>query len=295
MTKPAPTNASLSELDAPGGIGLWYVLLDNTVDAARHGEYRALLSPEESEQERRFTHEATRLQFLVGRALLRTVLSHYSGHDPRTFEFRHNRHGKPTLRTPLEPPLEFNLSHTHGLVVCAVTLRDAVGVDVEHDSRRITASLELARRFFTPEETAALMGLSPERQQTAFLQLWTLKEAFVKARGASVYAPPAGFSFLLSADGPPAVSSTGLASESPRDWQFARGRLALHYHAALAVRRPASTKLAVSVRRAPPSLTATGLGSAISLQSGFESCLPQTDYFVAAGICREERRRNTGM
>lgn len=288
MTTTPPTNRPLNELDSPGGVGLWYVPLDNTVNAARLDAYRALLAPEELEYRRRFTHEEARLQFLVGRVLLRTVLSHYSGHDPRAFRFRRNRHGKPTLETPREPPLEFNLSHTRGLVVCAVTLRDAVGVDVEHQSRRITAPLELASRFFTPEETTALTGLPPDRQQTAFLDIWTLKEALVKARGASIFAPAAGFNSLPSA--------AGLASESSDNWQFARGRLASHYHAALAVCGPASIELAVSVREVPPSLLAGALGSAISVQSGFESCrypLPQTDCDGVAGTCREERRQNT--
>ena len=75
-----------------------------------------------------------------------------------------------------------------------MTLHDAVGVDVEHEGR-IVAALDLARRFFTPREAAELSSLPPEQQRTAFLRLWTLKEAFLKALGVGLAKSLDGFSF----------------------------------------------------------------------------------------------------
>ena len=177
-------------------IDLWCVFPDQIADPALWDAYRGLLSPEETQREQRFTHDEPRRQFLAGRALLRTVLAQYTGVDPRRLEFQCNRHGKPSLRKEnlsnnsrgltapggasrdprtfrglLAPgyfhsheadlPLEFSLSHTRGLVVCAVALRDAVGVDVEWAGRE-SAPLELARRFFAPAEAERLAKLPPE-------------------------------------------------------------------------------------------------------------------------------------
>ena len=148
-------------------------------------------------------------------------------------------------------PLEFSLSHTRGLVVCAVALHDAVGVDVECD-RPGLAPLELARRFFAPVEAGLLAGLPPDGQRTAFFELWTLKEAFVKARGMGLGVPLADFSFSLASDGSATISFTQPDGERPDQWQFTRLRLASRYQAALAVRRPASERSAVVIRETVP-------------------------------------------
>jgi len=232
-------------------IDLWYFLLDETTDPELLDEYRFLLSPEELRRLQRFTHEESRRQFLVGRALLRETLSRYTGHEPRGLEFQYNGHGKPSLKTQAEAPLEFSVSHTRGLVVCAVALRDPLGVDVERE-RTVSHPLEIARRFFAPAEAAALEKLPPERQNAAFIELWTLREAFGKARGVGLTTRPADFAFSLSADREATVSFGESSEEKPDNWQFAQFRLAAHYRAALAIARPASERSKISIRGGLP-------------------------------------------
>ncbi len=232
-------------------IDLWCVHLDQIADLALWNAYRDLLSPEETGREQRFTHDEPRRQFLAGRALLRTALSQYTGVDPRRLEFQCNRYGKPALKTMDDPPLEFSLSHTRGLVVCAVAMNDAVGVDVEGD-RPDLAPLEVARRFFAPAEAAWLAELPPEEQRAAFFELWTLKEAFVKARGVGMAMPLADFSFSLSGDGSATIAFARPGDERPGNWQFRRFRLAADYQLALAVRRPAAQRSEIMIREAVP-------------------------------------------
>jgi 4'-phosphopantetheinyl transferase len=221
-------------------IDLWHIRADEAAALPWPGAAR-LLSAEETVRAQRYTHAEARRQFVLGRALLRTALARYTDADPTALEFRYNCHGKPALGRPSDTALEFSLSHTRGLVVCAVTLHDAVGVDVESRRRRSTlAPLELARRYFAPAETAALGGLPAEDQLAAFLEIWTLKEAFVKACGTGLATPLTDFAFSRPAGGAPTISFAPRVAKRSEDWQFAQPRLAAGYRVALAVHRPAA-------------------------------------------------------
>ena len=153
---------------------------------------------------------------------------------------------------PGAPPgrrLEFSLSHTRGLVVCAVALGNQVGVDVESRQRQRTLSpLLLARRYFAPAESAVLARLPPEEQLGAFLAFWTLKEGFVKACGSGLARPLGDFAFSLFADRPPMISFAPALPDRPEDWQFAQPRLAPDYQVGLAVRRPAASPAIIVLR-----------------------------------------------
>jgi 4'-phosphopantetheinyl transferase len=232
-------------------IDLWYVLLEKISEPALWDRYRALLPDEEIAQERRFTHQPSRLLFLASRALMRTVVSTYTGEDPRGVKFERNRYGKPALQAPARRPLEFNLSNTRGLVVCAVSLRHAVGVDVE-PSVRDADHLGLARHYFAAAEVAALESLPPPRRAGAFIEFWTLKEAFIKARGMGLSLPLDSFAFSLAPDRAAQISFPGAAGPVRCDWQFAQLQLGGRYQIALAVEAPASRKLVIEVRETIP-------------------------------------------
>ncbi len=234
-----------------GRIDLWHVRLDEALDPGSLEECRAWLSTDELERLQRFTHVESRRQFLVGRALLRGMLSRYTGRDPHALEFRYNSYGKPTLKTPAEPPLEFSVSHTRGLVVCAVAACGALGVDVEC-ARTVSNPLEFARRFFAPAEAAELASLPAARRKAAFLEFWTLREAFVKARGVGLMTAPADFAFSLSGPGEARVSFNNSREETPENWRFIRFCPTEGYRGALAVARPSSERPAISIRSAPP-------------------------------------------
>jgi 4'-phosphopantetheinyl transferase len=231
-------------------IDLWYVFVDK-IDAQLSDEYLALLPHDERQQIRRFSHEPSRRQSLASRVLMRTVLASYLGEDPWSLRFHRNKYGKPSLEPPSKPALEFNLSHTHGLVVCAVTRQHALGVDVEPCQRR-TDYLGLARRFFARPEITLLEQRTPAEQPRTFIELWTLKEAFIKARGMGLSLPLDSFAFELAPGQTPKIELLDRSEGGARDWQFAQLEMKGEYQMALAVERPASTPLVIRLCQTLP-------------------------------------------
>jgi 4'-phosphopantetheinyl transferase len=150
------------------------------------GTAEPALSPEERDRAARFRFEADRDAFLAAHALKREMLAELGGLPPQAWRFVSGPAGKPEIDPALGRPwLRFNLTHTRSLVACAVTVGDDIGVDVESLDRRAPAP-GLVERWFAPEEAAFLATRGPAEHGAAFLQLWTLKEAFVKATGEGI-------------------------------------------------------------------------------------------------------------
>lgn len=232
-------------------VDLWCVSVDRIAEPSLWDAYRDLLSPDEREREQRFTCDEAHRNFLAARALLRTVLSRYTGIEPRRLEFRCNHFGKPSLRGHGDIPIEFSLSHTRGLVVCAVTLQDLVGVDAE-GARRRSSPMELARRYFSPAEAARVAERPTDERHAVFLDYWTLKEAFTKALGVGLSIPLADFSFTLLGEDSATISFAKPGDERPDQWQFHRLRLAPCYQVAVALRRPAAERSEIVIRQTIP-------------------------------------------
>jgi 4'-phosphopantetheinyl transferase len=235
----------------PRQVDLWFVLLDKLESPALLDSYQALLSADELAREQRFHAPKARLEYLVGRALVRTVLSRYVAVRPEAWEFSYNPHGKPSVAGPGEPGLEFNLSHTEGVVVLAVSAGMEIGVDVESRCRRSNA-LELARRFFAAPEAAVLEAAPPDELHERFFEFWTLKEAFIKARGTGLVMPLERFAFTLAPGRAPRITFFGVDDERTDQWQFAQLQLAPNYQIGLAVRLPESEHLTIRIWETVP-------------------------------------------
>ncbi len=141
------------------------------------------LSTEELARASRFRFRKDRDEFIASRASLRACLAHYLEVEPRDVSFAYSEEGKPKL-DPVghAMPIEFNLSHTRGLVAIALSRNCRVGIDVEK-SRPVLDELEIAEKFFSPAETEELRSLSDADRRFAFLCCWTRKEAYAKATG----------------------------------------------------------------------------------------------------------------
>src|SRR5262249_37344787 len=142
-----------------------------------------LLSPDEQLASGRFHFERDRARYVLTRALIRTALSRYVGIRPQDWRFERDDYGRPHViaeQRSADLPA-FNLSHTRGLIACAITDAAHIGVDVERTGR--SRSLEIAERYFAPAEVRALRSAPLERQSEAFYCFWTLKESYIKARG----------------------------------------------------------------------------------------------------------------
>lgn len=158
---------------------------------------RSVLSADEILKADRFRFDKDRHMSITARALLRFLLSEYTGRPPRSFVFTANSYGKPSLAGPGKTgpeisDLRFNLSHSSGMVVCGLALGREVGVDVENPDRKTDP--DISGRFFAPSE-AGLVARCPEPEKKAcFYDIWTLKEAFIKARGKGLSIPLDSFS-----------------------------------------------------------------------------------------------------
>ncbi len=114
---------------------------------------------------------------LLGELLARYLLADRLKISCNKIIFVTGKNGKPAF--PQARNLHFNISHSGQWVVCALATVP-VGVDVER-LRKVNPSL--AERFFSPDEVATLRALPEEMQTEKFIQLWTLKESFLKAIG----------------------------------------------------------------------------------------------------------------
>lgn len=135
------------------------------------------LSEDEKERAARFHFERDRHCYICGRAWLRMIVGRCLNLAPAEVRFQYNPNGKPLLRG-----LHFNLSHCEDLALIAVSRAGRVGVDVER-VRVLEDAGELVAQFFSARERVAFDSLPSEKQPQAFFNLWTRKEAWLKATG----------------------------------------------------------------------------------------------------------------
>jgi len=179
-----------------------------------------ILSPAERSRYESIRPTHVRYEFLLGRALLRSTLSRYTPVAPAAWVFRETARGRLELDAPRDAPaLRFNIAHAEGLVACLVTHRAACGVDVEHPRRRLDIG-RFAGRFYAPHEAAAVRRAAPADRAALFYSIWTLKEAYLKARGLGISVPLASLSFAIEEERIAARFEPPLA-DSPSAWSFA--------------------------------------------------------------------------
>lgn len=163
-------------------VHLW-LLQPDEVDLALCAEYTNLLSAVERDQQQRFYFERHRRQYALTRALVRTVLSQYAEVLPGAWRFVKNRYGKPQIAEPGPySRLRFNLSHTEGMIACAVTTAGEIGVDVESEEKAVQLD-SIADSYLSADEAASLADLPGSARLRRLVEYWTLKEAYVKALG----------------------------------------------------------------------------------------------------------------
>jgi 4'-phosphopantetheinyl transferase len=169
---------------APDMIYIWRTRLK--LSPAGLVQARALLGPAELAQADRFAFPEGRMRYAAAHAFLRRALAYELTRigafpiDPRRLEFGAEPAGKPTLAHFSH--LQFSLSHADDLALCAVCAGRRLGIDLE-GPRPVPEALEIARRHFSPAEAAQLEQLPAAETTSAFLRLWTRKEAYLKATG----------------------------------------------------------------------------------------------------------------
>ncbi len=193
---------------------LWTVLLEASEDTFTRS--LSWLSEEEMARAERFRFDRHRRAFVIGRAALRTLLARYLGMEAAAIQFVYGPHGKPALADP-SCSLRFNASNSGSLAAFAFTTGCEIGVDVEQH-RPLTDFENIADRFFSPEETAELLNLSPNEKTAGFFNCWTRKEAFIKAMGGGLSIPLDSFRVTLQPGAPARMVSLEGSEEAARGW-----------------------------------------------------------------------------
>jgi 4'-phosphopantetheinyl transferase len=192
------------------------------------------LTPADQARAARFLLLKDRVAFCVGRALVRKLLSQLAPEPPGGWRLTQNAFGKPALvPAPGVPDIRFNISHAAGVVAIALSLDREIGVDVESSDHPVDC-LDIARSQFSFVEVELLESLSAKDRRDAFFAIWTLKEAWTKARGAGLSLPLSDFAFTLN---PLSISFSPLLAEDPRAWFLLQDHLSPTLQLAVAAPR----------------------------------------------------------
>lgn len=158
--------------------------------------YSTLLTQTELTKQQRYKFAKDRHDALITRAFIRDLLSYYADIAPQDWQFEKGGKDKPEVIN-CALPLRFNISHTKNLIICAVTLENDIGCDVENTGRSNNVSA-IAERYFSSIETNELFSLPEAQQPNRFFDYWTLKESYIKAWGLGLAIPLSDFSFNIN-------------------------------------------------------------------------------------------------
>jgi 4'-phosphopantetheinyl transferase len=226
---PPPAGLALSS----DKVHVWRASLD--LPASRIQSLQHTLSEDELSRAALFCFQKDLQRFIVARGLLRAILSRYLEMEPGQLRFRYSPYGKPALATmPGQDTLSFNVSHSCGLALYAVTRSREIGIDLE----RIHGDLDckqIAARFFSPRENAVLRALPAELKHEAFFNCWTRKEAYIKAMGGGLSFPLGQFDVSLAPGEPAKLLNTRGDPQEATRWSLRALTPGPGYVAALAV------------------------------------------------------------
>jgi 4'-phosphopantetheinyl transferase len=196
---------------------------------------RDTLAPDELERAEQYVFRRDRERYILGRGILRAILSRYLGVKPAELSFSYNCCGKPSLAAPFHRNgFQFNVSHSDWLALYGVARGRKIGVDLERVNSDLDCE-EIARHFFSKGEIAALCTLPEQSKHKGFYNCWTRKEAYVKAKGAGFSIPLDEFDVTLIPGVPARLLHTEWEPQEVTRWSFEELRPGRGYAAAIAV------------------------------------------------------------
>jgi 4'-phosphopantetheinyl transferase len=217
---------------------LWFLDTEAFREPSTTSEWLTRLDDREKSRYSAFGTDAARREYLGTRALVRTALSHYSSQPPAFLRFRTSPLGRPELTSPVMPDLSFSLARTRELAVGLFAFGHDVGVDVE-----LVAPIdvgEMAGRYFSLGETAELSRLDEAARLSRFYELWTLREAYLKARGIGLDLPLDQIVFRPTPSGDARAEFGPAIRDDAAGWQFGLMWLTDRHLAATCIRRASS-------------------------------------------------------
>lgn len=215
-------------------VHIWWV----TLKAASHQfvQLRRWLSQDELERAQRYRFARDRDWFIIRRGTLRLILGGYLSVAPAQIAFTYNSYGKPSLVIQhAAEKLYFNQSHSRGEALFAFSRRSEVGVDIEHVRPEVEL-LQIAARYFSPQEKTALQALPEHQRYAGFFACWTRKEAIIKASGQGLSLPLHDFDVSLKPGEPARLLATRGDLRGAKQWSLYHLELDTGVIGALAIR-----------------------------------------------------------
>jgi 4'-phosphopantetheinyl transferase len=227
-------------------IHTWVARLDDFDFAELKSKVSDWLTSAEKTRLRRFYFEEHKKQLLLGRILMRQVFSHYETLTPPQWQFCYNDYGKPSLvpqqQRRLSAPLYFNLSHSRGALVLALARLEEIGVDIECNTRARRVE-KIASRYFSASEVISLVAVEKSLRQARFYDLWSLKEAYIKACGMGLAIDLGHFSFSFAGPHKLNIDFDARRADDPKFWQFWQLNPAEGFNLALAAKSPTGQQI----------------------------------------------------
>jgi 4'-phosphopantetheinyl transferase len=197
-------------------VHLWRVRL--VCDEPTLRSLESVLAPAERQRADHFHYPRDRRRYVVGRGRLRLLLGEYLSRTPSEISIETTTLGKPSVADQPSEGLRFNLAHSEELALIAIAKGREIGVDVERERPEVDC-VELAKRFFAPEELAALAASPPAERHTVFYRCWTRKEAYIKAIGLGMQIPLDSFAVTAESDSAALIHTTHDPSQI-RKWEL---------------------------------------------------------------------------
>ncbi|MDN7428168.1 4'-phosphopantetheinyl transferase superfamily protein [Burkholderia sp. AU45388] len=234
---------------SPHRVDVW-LLPTSPHSSAPVTPYLELLSKAEQEAAQRVLIASEKNLFIRSKAFLRMLLCARTHVAPDQWRFGGNAFGRPFIESPLAyRHLHFNVSHTKGLTACVISRLVEIGIDVENVTQE-RDFLAMARGFFVHSESERLAATPEADLSRNFYAYWTLKEAYVKAKGMGLSIPFSSMSFDLS-------DASGIAFHTEAEahldrWRFLSTPVTDETMLALAIGIDADTEVEVAMHWVAP-------------------------------------------
>jgi 4'-phosphopantetheinyl transferase len=254
--EPGHTIAMPARASGPGrnDVHVWHAHVDDTfADEAAVATARTGLTFSEQQRFDRYHGDLDRRMFLLGRIMSRRLVGRALDLAPDAWDWHEGPHGRPGIADP-PTPLHFNLAHSAGLVVCALATGREVGVDVE-DLERPPTDPRMVPRYCAPAEAADIEAQGAAWRER-FLQYWTLKEAYLKARGLGIALPLREICFELRPNGV-RITFLGSLAGTSTDWVFQLSHPTARHLVAIAASRSDGVAPAITIEQYRPGALAS--------------------------------------
>lgn len=211
-----------------GEVHIWYFWLDQWRTKTK--ELKSLLSPEEIIRGERYVIPDRENDFIINKGLERLLLSQYLNKRPEEIIFSTSETGKPFI---LDTELQYNISHSKDLLLCAISADAHLGVDIQH-IYEIKPLDRIIKKVLSPTEIQLIEAIPSSEYLDHFFTIWAAKEALLKASGEGFSRSPNQFSiFHLAENGIVLKYEGDQANAAEYNWTIRELKIDPNYKAVL--------------------------------------------------------------